>query len=283
MLNKPKFLVNNQTPLELQSTYFLIAHGSRDPRPQVALENLGQLLYKRLTSLASPTNSSPARLTDASPLVGTGILELGPTSLEEQIQQFGEFTLSAGLTQVQLLPLFLLPGVHVMEDIPAAVMTAQQVLAEKIQLHLRPHLGTHQGLVSLLVNQIDKESVKGAVKAWILLAHGSRRKGGNAPIEAIAQALTSQLASHLNHPNVVTAYWSVLPSLEMQVIELVLAGHRQIGILPYFLFPGSTTDAITEEVERLGRRFSQVELSLADPLNSDAELVNLILDLTQLP
>lgn len=260
----------------MHSTYFLVIHGSRDPRPQVALEQLAQLFYERLATLAS-ANSSPSEKPSL-PLVGTGLLELGPISLDEQIKQFSKDTLSAGLTQVQLLPLFLLPGVHVMEDIPAAVITARQSLGEKVQIELRPHLGVHQGLIRLLADQMATQPVE----AWILLAHGSRRQGGNAPIEAIAQALTSQSASLLNHLNVIPAYWSVSPTLEMQVTEFASAGYKQIGILPYFLFLGSTTDAIAEEVERLSCQFPQVMLKLVEPLNPNAELVNLILDLAQL-
>jgi sirohydrochlorin ferrochelatase len=256
----------------------LIIHGSRDPRPHVALDQLARLFYDRLATLAS-ANSSPVSEKPSLPLVGTGLLELGPTSLDEQIRQFGEDTLSTGLNQVQLLPLFLLPGVHVMEDIPAAVKSAEQSLGEKVQIKLRPHLGVHQGLIRLLTNQMATLPVE----SWILLAHGSRRRGGNAPIEAIAQALTSQSASRLNHLTIIPAYWSVSPTLEMQVTEFVAAGYKQIGVLPYFLFPGSTTDAIAEEVERLSYQFPQVMLKLAEPLNPNSELVNLILDLAQLP
>lgn len=254
----------------------MIIHGSRDPRPQVALDRLARLFYDRL-ALAS-VNSSPLE-EPSLPLVGTGLLELGSTSLDEQIKQFSQDTLLTGLTQIQLLPLFLLPGVHVMEDIPAAMLTAQQSLGEKVQIELRPHLGVHQGLVRLLADQMATQP---PVEAWILLAHGSRRQGGNAPIEAIAQSLTNQFASQANQLKVIPAYWSVSPTLETQVTKFVAAGYRQIGILPYFLFPGSTTDAIAEAVERLSYQFPQVMLKLTEPLNPNAELVNLILDLAQL-
>lgn len=266
--------------MTLQSTYFLVAHGSRDPRPQVALENLGRLLYSRLVSLATPAASTPACSEQStSPLVGTGVLELGPSSLDEQIKQFAQDTLSAGLGQIQLFPLFLLPGVHVMEDIPAAAMTAQRSLGEKIHIDLRPHLGVHQGLIRLLIDQMTALPVE----AWILLAHGSHRQGGNEPIEAMARSLIRQFATHPTPLSVVPAYWLVSPSLESQVIKLVGLGYKQIGILPYFLFPGSTTDVIIQKIACLRDQFPQVELRLADPLKPNARLVDLILDLVQLP
>lgn len=246
----------------------MVTHGSRDPRPQAALEKLARRLHERLAILLQPAYSKAGESKSLTlPLVGTSLLEFGPTSLDEQLRQFGEQTLSAGLTRVQLLPLFLLPGVHVKEDIPEAVGTAQRSLGPKLTLDLRPHLGTHPGLTRLIANRMAVP-----INTWILLAHGSRRRGGNQTVEVIA----SQLGA-------MPAYWSVPPSLETRVGELTVAGCNQIGILPYFLFAGSTTDAIAQEVARLSGEFPQVKLHLATSLEPCAELVDLILNLVQLP
>lgn len=253
--------------LALNSTYLLVSHGSRDPRPQVALGQLAQGLEKRLAARVSASSNFSGEASFGMPLVGVGTLELGPTSLDAQIKQFSEQTLSIGLTHIQLLPLFLLPGIHVKEDIPAAVNQAQQSIGPNVRIELRPHLGTHPGMSHLIANQMADSSVE----AWILLAHGSRRWGGNRPIEAMANQLQA-----------VPAYWSIAPSLETRVTELVTAGCQRIGIMPYFLFSGSTTDAIAQEVARLNQEFPQ-QLKLTTPLEPGEELIDLILDLTQLP
>jgi len=52
------------------------------------------------------------------------------------------------------VPLFLLPGVHVIEDIPTEVAIAQQALGQEVKIDLRPYLGTHPGLSCLLANQM---------------------------------------------------------------------------------------------------------------------------------
>jgi sirohydrochlorin ferrochelatase len=168
---------------------------------------------------------------------------------------------------VQILPLFLLPGVHVMEDIPAEVQLARQALGAKIQLELRPHLGSHLGLVRLLQKQLDQTEVE----KTILLAHGSRRAGAGHPVEAIAQQLGA-----------VTAYWSVAPSLDERVQELAIAGRRRLAIVPYFLFVGGITDAIAEVVEQLQSQFAAIELCLLEPLGATQELVHLIWDLIEI-
>lgn len=241
------------------STYLLVSHGSRDPRPQLALENLGQLLSQNLP--------------DSSVTVATATLELGPTPLHEQICSFGDRTLSLGLTELQILPVFLLPGVHVAEDIPAEVEIAQQTFGDKLKIELRPHLGSQEaGLTNLLKIQMQQVAFLPNLCSpkWILLSHGSRRPGGNSTVEEIASKLGA-----------LTAYWSVKPSLESQIDSLVRGGQQQIGIVPYFLFNGGITDAIDKNVEQLKQQFPEAEIHLANPLGASVELANLIGDLIQ--
>lgn len=248
-----------QSVLKLESTYFLVAHGSRDPRPQVALEKLAELLGDAQAVSSRPR---PVRL----PVVATGTLELAPISLAEQIEQFGKRARAIGLHQIQLLPLFLLPGVHVTEDIPTEVAIAQQALGSDVKIELRPHLGSHPGMSQLLSSQLSRVKTD----AWILLSHGSTRPGSHEAIEEMAAQLGA-----------VPAYWSVPPSLRSRVEELVNNGCRQIGIVPYFLFAGGITDAIAREVAEFSQHYSSVNFYLADPLGPTAELASLILDLTR--
>jgi sirohydrochlorin cobaltochelatase len=247
--------------LKLRSTYLLVSHGSRDPRPQLALENLAQLLSQNLPILSNSVASSV-------PAVGTATLELGPAPLHEQICDFAEHTLSLGLTEVQILPIFLLPGVHVAEDIPAQVEIARQTISSKLKIELQPHLGTQEaGLTNLVKTQMQEVAFLPNLHSpkWILLSHGSRRPGGNSTVEQVASKVGA-----------VTAYWSVKPSLEEQIDNLVRDGQQQIGIVPYFLFNGGITDAIAKTVEQLKPQFPTAELHLANPLGASVELADLI-------
>ena len=255
----------------MSSAYLLVSHGSRDSRPQVAMERLSWLLSqsqtRTQTTLQVPTiagfQGSKSEKNISNPLVGTACLELAPVPLHEQIREFGDRALKYGYNRIEIVPLFLLPGIHVMEDIPAEVAIAQKTLG-RLKLELKPHLGTHSGLVNLLA----KKQATTKAKAGILLAHGSRRAGAKQPVEAIAEQL-----------GVVSAYWAVPPSLASRVQELVTAGHQQIGIIPYFLFAGGITDAIADSVEQLQGQFPAVDIRLAEPLGASQELALLILDL----
>jgi sirohydrochlorin ferrochelatase len=223
-------------------------------------------------TLASPLQ--PHRVTGSTmlvsragyPLVGTATLELADTPLHEQICEFASVALAAGCKQVQLLPIFLLPGVHVREDIPTEVALAQKSIGEAITIHQHPHLGAHPSLGTVLASQLAAVDTE----AKIMLAHGTRRAGGNEPVEAIGKQLGA-----------VAAYWSVKPTLEEQIVALANAGHQQIAIVPYFLFCGGITDAIAKSITSLQARFPKLELSLANPIGVSPQLANLIVELTQ--
>lgn len=277
----------------MSSAYLLVSHGSRDPRPQQAMEELARLVRDRVQRSTNGDRSFTAastlpsflsthglqqqeteRITTSSlvlsktqyPLVSTAVLELAPSPLHEQIRQFAKEALSIGCNQVQLLPLFLLAGVHVMEDIPQEVALAVASLGQAITINQRPHLGIHPGLVKILTNQrvtIDAD-------ARILLAHGTRRTGGNESVKAVADQLGAAVA-----------YWSVKPSLEEQLHTLADAGHKQVAILPYFLFAGGITDAIAQTLPHLQKQFPKLKLSLAQPIGANPELADLIVDLVE--
>lgn len=243
----------------MQSTYLLVSHGSRDPRPQLALERLANLLSQ---GLANSDSYAPF-----SPIVGTSTLELAPTALHAQICEFGKYSLSLGIKEMQVLPLFLLPGVHVKEDIPKEVAIAQQIIGEKLTINLRPHLGYQ---MTNLTNWVANQMTSARMSKWILLSHGSRRIGGNLPVEEIAEKV-----------NAVTAYWSVTPSLETQIRSLVHGGHQQIGVIPYFLFDGGITDAIAQMIKQLQQQFTLAKIHLVNPLGASVELADLIRDLIE--
>lgn len=196
--------------------------------------------------------------------VGTACLELATLPLHRQIEEFGNFAIASGFNRLQIVPLFLLPGVHVMEDIPSEVDLAKSKL--NLPIEIQPHLGAHPGLGRLFATQISSHDAE--IK--ILLSHGSRRPQGNQPVEALAACLGA-----------IPAYWSKPPTLESRVQELVLAGNQKICIVPYFLFPGGISDAIASSVEVLSQELPAVDFTMTAPIGASTELAALILDLVK--
>ncbi len=266
--------------LRFSSAYLLVAHGSRDPRFQLNLKRLAQLVQKQLENRLAISQHKNHNHKDGKKrkilatkstlsseiercLVNTACLELSTVPLHDSIEQMARVTDRAGLQKLQILPLFLLPGVHVREDLPAQVEQAQQRLGSNPLLDLRPYLGSSPNLSQLLAGQFEALNAE----ARIIVAHGSRRPNANQTLERLASELKATIA-----------YWSVSPHLAERVEELVKAGHQKIGIIPYFLFTGGITEAIQEQLRQLEIAFPKVELVLGQPLGATTELAEIIVD-----
>jgi len=244
------------------SAYFLVSHGSRDPRPQLAMDDLAQQLVEQLAQGLTDQQSGVMASPDtAQPLVQTGVLELGQP-LHQQLQAFAEQALQAGYESITLLPMFLLPGVHVMDDIPTEVAQVKS----RIQIQICPYLGTAPDLWRLL----DFDPVRPPGR--VLISHGSRRPAGQQTVEAIAAKLGA-----------IPAYWSIAPDLETQVTALVQQGIQQIEVLPYFLFEGATTDAIAQKVMQLQQQYPGTQIHRRQPIGATSQLVTLVLELLAEP
>ena len=235
----------------LSNAYLLVSHGSRDPRPQVAIEQLADRLRLHLETISSI--KLPI-------LVGTAQLELAAQPLHLQISEFARQCIQIGISRIVILPLFLIPGVHVMEDIPAEIVLATEKIGDFVKLEVAPFLGLNPDFADLFgANRSSLPSQS------IILAHGSRKTGGNAIVEQLANRL-----------DLTAAYWSVAPNLADTVAKLVATGATEIGILPYFLFAGGITDAIEKLVLELRARYPQVQLRLGEPIGNSPELVGTI-------
>ena len=281
-------------PVVASTAYLLISHGSRDPRPQEAMTRLADLVRSQLESLPQNLNaharatavsqqqSAPSRkkrtslltkptqplpaLPPSEVIVGTACLELSTRPLSEQIYDFAQRLVAAGVRELKLLPIFLMSGVHVMEDIPEEIEAARTQLGESIVLTVCPHLGSHPDIESVLSQRLAAVPAEGT----LLVAHGSRRPKGNRIIEGLAKRL-----------NTTVAYWATPPDIETQVIELMQQGCQKLTILPYFLFAGGITDAITHRTEDLAERFPKVQFRLLPTLGATHEVARLASELVQ--
>lgn len=235
----------------MSNAYLLVSHGSRDPRPQLAIDQLADRLSLYLATDA-PTKPPI--------LVGTAQLELAAQPLHLQIDDFARQCLAIGISRVVILPLFLIPGVHVMEDIPAEIALATAKIGDSVELVVTPFLGADPHFAALFgANRSMLPSQS------IILAHGSRKAGGNEVVERLAHRL-----------DLTAAYWSVAPSLADTVAKLAATGATEIGIFQYFLFAGGITDAIEQSVVDLRTQYPQVQLKLGKPIGDSPELVGTI-------
>jgi sirohydrochlorin ferrochelatase len=249
---------------------FFVTHGSRDPRSWSALQSLvavAQNLY--------PQNTDPDRL------ISGGCLEGLELSLAQQLIDFAIMAIAKGVSEIIIVPLFLLDGVHVSADIPEQVAIAQTKLSgdrHKLTLRTTAHLGTDLQIPDLLLQQFENyqkvlngtnheinREINHQIKyGRIVMAHGSRREGANQVVEDLA-----------SHSQAIAAYWGVEPKIETQIELLLAQGIDQIQVLPYFLTEGGITEAIANKLKPYSDRTHQLPVPLSHEM-----IINLSLTFT---
>ncbi len=272
----------------VRSVSVLVFHGSRDPRSQQAAAALTQQVQQHIQHTPAlpaalgqdlgwrstpPAETVTTNLTTTEPplAIADAYLECHPLPLDQQLVQLvhqvrATQPASDVSLRVQVIPVLLLAGVHVREDIPAAVAIAQTQLPPTIQWEITTHFGSCPGLHRIVMERLSGTPME----AWILLAHGSQRPGANQAIETLAERVGA-----------IAAYWATAPNLETQLQALQTAGLRRIGILPYFLFSGGITDAIAQTVATLTQHHPNLSLSLAETLDHNAGIADVLVELIQ--
>lgn len=239
------------------TAFFLVAHGSRRPHAQQALNQLAHYFETRLQAQQKQRA-----------WVDSGCLEFQETPLSQQIITFIN-TLPSSIKTVRVIPIFLLPGNHVRQDLPDVLQSVQAHFETadtkaKVQLELTPHIGSHPAIKTLLQSKMETFRPD----QWILMGHGSRREEGNLSIR--------QLAKHLQ---VEPAFWAVPPSLEETIERLSKSGAKTIGVLPFFLFSGKITQMIGDQIDELTAKDSTLDIRYMTPLEPSEALADVLVDL----
>lgn len=234
-----------------RTALFLVAHGSYDPRPAIALKQLQDRLGQYLIGSGHLVAENH---------LGLGFLDCTPIPLEAQLCQFMQ-GLEPGVDRMMVVPLFLLPGIHVSEDIPQAIARAQA--QSSMPLELLPFLGSWPPFQNLVQSHLKSPP------AWIVIAHGSRRPQAKDWLEKLSQTW-----------DVTLALWSEPASLE-QAIQTIITQEPEhplntIAIFPYLLFAGKTIAAIAQELIHLQALYSQVSLQLHSGFEINAAFVNCV-------
>ncbi len=223
----------------------LICHGSRDPRYQASLANLAAACREQM-----PYS------------VATAQMELASLSLDQQLLALG-----CQASVLVLLPLFMGPGIHLQEDLNAAV-TATSDQLPSLSLQTATPLGFHPGMIQLLGQRLHPHPST----AWILLSHGSRSPAFAAHMQRLRRRVITASSCRPLWP----AFWTQPPSLTTQVERLVQRGVERIEILPFFLFPGHLQDQITAAISTLQEQYPEVTFWLHAPLATDPTLIPLL-------
>lgn len=231
------------------AAFLLLTHGSRDVRTTVAFSELAAACSAHLAANYT--------------LLDTAYLELAERPIVDQIYLFAMQARAQGYQRVKILPLFLTPGVHVTVDLPAAIAATQAKLADRCQLELLTYLGASAGILRILQDYHQQLPTP-----QIFLAHGSRQPAAGLFLTRMAAQLSAT-----------PAYWSHPPHLQEQVTKLAAQQPAAIGILPYFLFPGRTSSAISAAINELQSLFPSIQFKSTALLGTDPRLIELLAEL----
>ncbi len=233
------------------SAYLLVVHGSRNVNYGKQLQQLAHQIQLRLEAQ------------NKSVFLSSAYLELTNKPLAENIISFAQQSASLGYQSVKILPLFLLSGTHVINDIPEQIALAS--IDSPLPLQLMPHIGTSDNLIALLRSQFSQTKAH----QRILLAHGTSIKQANQELEKITIDLQAKVA-----------YWSIEPNFIDVVEEMTSTKSEQevVAVLPYFLFTGKITETIVSQINNLPSNISK-QITLLPTLAQTEDLVDVISDL----
>jgi len=119
-------------------TLLLVAHGSRVASSNDAVAELVKKLRARLAAYGF----------DA---VSHAFLELTTPGIAEGVQDLVE----GGASQIVVLPFFLAPGTHVVDDMPELIAAAEEKYSS-VAFSVMPYLGGVEGIIDLILDSASK-------------------------------------------------------------------------------------------------------------------------------
>ena len=239
--------------MKKSTAYLLVVHGSRS---FYYAQQLRQLANQIQSSLHSQNRSIPFI---------TAYLELAEKPLHEEIIGFAREYALKGYQSIKVLPLFLLSGAHVLEDIPEQLSLARA--NSPLPIELVDCLGKFPDLVNVLRTQFLSASnaSNNNNNERILLAHGTRLKQGQQELGELADQLDAKVA-----------YWSIEPNVIDVIKQIaVVSPQSSITVLPYFLFTGKITDTIVSQINELPESITS-KINILPTLAKNELFANLI-------
>ncbi|MEM9568661.1 MAG: CbiX/SirB N-terminal domain-containing protein [Cyanobacteria bacterium P01_E01_bin.34] len=202
-------------------------------------------------------------------------LELAAAPLSHQLQQAVQAVSPIRpISDVVIVPVLMAAGVHVREDIPAAIANTK-CLCPHLSFHVTPPIGQAQQLTDVLASH---RTAMPFCQAWVLWGHGSRRTSFATQFEQIAQMLSTADQNAAAQP-MVTAYAKQEPLLENRVRLLYETGYEHIGILTGLLFPGWLSDRLYDTTRQLEAKRPQLHLYISPVLMPHALWVDAVREL----
>lgn len=199
------------------------------------------------------------------PIQVTAFLEVEP-SIIEGVRQCA----MQGATEIIVVPVFLLPGVHVIEDIPNELRKAQDKFPELV-IHVSGPLGASEKLIVNTQKRIVNKRVIHEQKreAVLLVAHGSSYLEASDMFAHFGRELEKKLKgmpvyeSYLN---------SNQPNYEDELERLLATDYDVIYLVPHFFSIGFFPEKIQRIASSIQAKQEQTEVIYVDPIIFDQDI-----------
>lgn len=184
-----------------------------------------------------------------------GFMEHAKPSITEAI----ESCLELGASEIKVVPILLLPGIHANEDIPAVLKEFPNVV-----FHYSKPLGVDEIMVELLSDRLTMSGFSNRETETVLLVgHGSRDPAAAVEFEKLAGCFSRKIDAEVH-----TAYLTTPVFYHEKVKEL---SDKKVYILPYLLFSGGYTVKMDKVLGEMDGR-----IQMCDPIGFDEKLIPLI-------
>ena len=196
-----------------------------------------------------------------------GFLESAEPSAMEAV----EGCIRKGASEITVVPVLLLPGIHANVDIPT-ILEAVKEKHQDVDIRYGEPIGINSIMAEIIEERLFAKGFTGTKEEGILLVgHGSRDPLAAGEFEKLQVMLQEKMASSVH-----TAYITTSPSYEEKVPELLNSSLGTVYLLPYLLFTGGFAVKMEERIKEFSRLSFQQEIVVCEPIGFDDRLKALL-------
>ncbi|PLR79680.1 hypothetical protein CVD25_18870 [Bacillus canaveralius] len=191
---------------------------------------------------------------------------------EPSILQAVENVIRQGATEVTVIPVLLLPGIHANSGIPQEIARARAIYPE-IVFKCGEAIGVDPIIIDILKDRLaSKMYAHDGNEAVLLVSHGSPDPVAAVEMEAISCFLgeelgTKSLVGYLINP----------PYFLEKLAELHEQSFQKVYIIPYLLFGGRFQSEVEERIAAFEQSNSSMEFIFCDPIGFDERIKKLLI------
>ncbi len=199
------------------------------------------------------------------PIQAYGFLELEKPSIKEAVEE----CILKGATEIKVIPVLLLSGIHVTVDIPNELKALEEEYPFLTVIYGRP-LGVDDLMVDILLKRINEKSSSES-RGILLVGHGSREPEAGVEFEEIRRKVESESKSPI-----FTCYLKAQePAFSVELEKQVKGDYQQLVVLPFLLFKGGFISKMSGEISSVNN--SETEIILCEPLGFDDRLKSIVM------